>query len=950
MISSDEKAHAGEAFSKNSNSSSARNWGWDMMEANPFQHKEGIRVFRELYTGKRRQDRTAWANYFVSDGFLEGYQKRPFWELVWEIIRKNQNIHPLNKEFITELMIAYGIQNLEDAEHMAYFRGMEYLSEIIKTGPKVTRFKGNDQVMMEGFKDYQELLNLAASDWGDEEILYLGNIMDRYLLSNLSDRPVRGAYSRELRERHPRSVKLITYFFVHETLPQRAYLSAWNHLWLQNATIGKEKLFYGSLREAVLAHVNAKPRANYKDLLRDFYAYDRSSSYYTNAGKTAAEQMQMDYFFTQKGVMDALYDEIFVEEQVLHYWITKNSGLYLLKKLRDFYADHTDAPFARMVVQKIDLLLQDKKIEMDLEADEQSAYTKGVFDFHKRAYVRYYLNTAFHLAYGRQHDILLNEHLNERMPCAYLWNQNLCLSQGGGWTPDQTLKLVLGEHMISIRFFPRHMEYRWDQKLTVPFIPGLELLKIEDDSHFWLLLPIAAAASEDYERLRAEIEKRMHALPVQEEDIPVISDCIAAKICHFEKYEVPLFTFYGEKEEQLFVCDVHGNGIVKLYEETRTVKILLPGGTYQTPDMETAIATGQRLIQELVTDSFQQVVIELLPDQVLVKDRWGSPSALHKKQITEKNILTLLDHYFAGELKRLELAWTGRSLVFIQDDKRYGCFYFDHRSQDWYAVVARPEVYAVVDCKDVEYEPFGFGMLENYLVHHNPYLIRDQLKEIFEQTACENPYPKQMLWSPQIYRFETRQRYRLAKHQFGGFPTEDTENQIMDRFYMPTLPTFLSYTDLEDKESPKVMVEKNKAMVQLMLSEYLAGRLKELILAWQYELEKFHYRYLILNKDEEKYRMIYLDDSMKGMDHLVADVSEYLDADEKKYRKDTFYGKTVPGYLVHRDLRRIRDSLDYLIPQMQYMTVNLGEFGEFAYHHGKDYEELYEELVQKELV
>ena len=158
--------------------------------------------------------------------------------------------------------------------------------------------------------------------------------------------------------------------------------------------------------------------------------------------------------------MDALYDEIFVEEQVLHYWITKNSGLYLLKKLRDFYADHTDAPFARMVVQKIDLLLQDKKIEMDLEADEQSAYTKGVFDFHKRAYVRYYLNTAFHLAYGRQHDILLNEHLNERMPCAYLWNQNLCLSQGGGWTPDQTLKLVLGEHMISIRFFPRHMEYR----------------------------------------------------------------------------------------------------------------------------------------------------------------------------------------------------------------------------------------------------------------------------------------------------------------------------------------------------------------------------------------------------------------------------------------------------------------------------------------------------------
>lgn len=947
MISSDDKAHGGEAFSKNQNPGSVKSAGWNMTEENPFQHKEGIRDFRELYTGKRRQDRSAWANYFVSDGFLEGYQKRDFLELLWDTIKKNQNVHPLNKEFITELMIAYGMKSLEEAEKMAYFRGLEYIYEILKTGPKITRFKESDQVMMEGFLDYQELLMLAMSDWGDEEILRLGYLLDGYQLSNLSDRPSKKVFTLEMStyeqaQRHPRSLKLITYFFAHKTLPQRVYLSAWNHLWLQNAKVGKEKLFYGPLREVVLAHIPETPRANYKDLLREFYAYDRSSSYYTNAGKTTAEQMRMDYFFSQRSVIDALYDDIFVEEQVLHYWITKNSGWYLIQKLREFYVNHPDAPFSRTVIKKIDLILNDRKVEFDLEIDEQSAFTKGSFDFQKRAYVRYYLNTAFHLAYGKQNHLLLADYLDERMPPSSSWGQNLCLPQGGGWTPDQSIPLMFGGHLLSVRFFPRHIEYRWDQKLTVPSFPGRELLKIYDDDYFWLLLPITAAAPEDYDNLAEEITRRMQSLPVNKEDIPVIADCIASNICRFEEYDVPLFTFYTEKEEQLFRFDIYGNGILKLFEETKTEKFLVSGGTYREADTQAAIAKGLKLLQDLNTDVLAQVQIAVLPDQILVKDRWGTPSALHQKQVTRKNIFILLDQYFEGELKRLELAWTGRSLVFIRDDKQYGCFYFDHRSQDWYALVALPEVYAVVDCKDVVYEPFGLGMLENYLIHRTPRLIQDQLGEIFAQTACENPYPKMMMWSPKIYRFETRQRYRLAKHQFGGFPAEDTENQILDRFYMPRLPMFLFYTDLEEKESPKVMVEKNKAMVQLMLSEYLAGRLKELILAWQYETDKFHYRYLILEKDEDTYQLIYFDDSMKGVDILVANVSEYLDAEEKKYRKETFKGKTVPGYLVHKDVRRIRDYLDYLIPQMQYLAVNLGEFGEFSYHH-----ELSQELIQK---
>ena len=193
------------------------------------------------------------------------------------------------------------------------------------------------------------------------------------------------------------------------------------------------------------------------------------------------------------------------------------------------------------------------------------------------------------------------------------------------------------------------------------------------------------------------------------------------------------------------------------------------------------------------------------------------------------------------------------------------------------------------------------------------------------------------------------QRYRLAKHQFGLYPAKDTENQILDRFYIPNLPAFVYHTDLLGKESGKVAVEKDKAMVQRILSEYLGGRLKELVLSWQYDIDKFHYRHILLMQDEKKHLMIYLDDSVKGMDYLVADVSAYINAEENQYRKENFYGKAIPGYLIHTDMRRIRDYLDFLIPQMGYAIVNLGEFGEFSYCNGKAYQLIGEELTQKGL-
>lgn len=882
-----------------------RSAGWNAEEANPFRHRPGIRRFRELYTGKRRKDRTAWADYFVSDEFLEGYREEPFAELLLETVREYQAEFPPCREFLTELCIAYGIQAVKISGELqiqtqanAAFYGLAHICGILQLGGQAIKFKGNDLTMLAGFYDYRELLQLSFSDWDDDELLYLGKIIDHYTLSNLSDRPVQG-----MSQRHPKSLKLITRFFISCPLPEKVLLAPWNHLRLENATLGKEKLFYGSLRESILSRIPGlgdRQRPSYKELLREFYAYDTSSGYFSNEGKTPEEQQKMDAFFQSGEVQDALCDAAFVEDQVLRYWITKGSGAYLLKKLQEYYGSHKEAPFAQRVLSQIGGIMEYRRVMAEYEEDEKAAVVKGGFDFGSRAYVRYYLNTAFPLAKGILQEILLTEYLNDRLPCSPQWSARLADPKESGISSMHPVQIDFEDHVLQIFFCPRQIVYRWDGSPRVPVFPGKRLAEIQDETIFWLLAPVASAPYEAHPQIRGELMRRLAAFPISREDIPVIADCIAGQICR------------GEARPPVPVVSVPQD----IYEEKK-----------------------------------EPAAIEVLPERVLIRNLRNIPEETETGKITEERIHEVMKRYMNGELNRVELAWSGHSLLFLKDQDKYACFFFNDYTQDWYAFVSKPDVYLTVESDDVVYEPFGFGMLPDYLIHSDTDRMAGHLEEILAQTACYQPNPQGMrLWSPQIYRFETRQRYRLAKVQFGGYPAEQAQNQILDRFYIPLLPVFLSFTGSGGNESGKKAVRKNKAALQQALNDYMAGRLRKLLLVWQYETGEAYEgkcvqnRLILLKQDQGNHRMYYLDDGCKGVNCLVSDVREYMDAEGKRYRKAEFEGRRVPGYLVHPDMRRIRDFLDFLIPQMGYAKVKLGGFGEFSYDNKEEYE-----LVKKEL-
>lgn len=938
-----------------------KEFSWNFTEENPYEKHPAFLAFRELYTGKRRRDRIAWMDYFVSDDFLEVWREEEFTSAVSALVEGQQAEYPLNKEFLTELYLAYGIRCHAQQlflENNAAFHGIEHIMEIVQKGPFITRFKGNDSAVAAGFRDYRELLSLAAEgNWNDGNMLRLAGIIDRYILGNISDRPIKNEYQYELSQRHPKSLKLIHYFFANTPLMETAYRLLWNHLHLDTATSGKTKLFYGGLRDTVIAHVPDvldKPRVNYRELNKKYGHY----VYYTAHHKTeawtaereAAAKEEIDAFLSGEDVQCALMDERYVEGHVLHYWITEKAYEYFVIRLENFFMTHETAPYRDRVLDAISYVKGLKRIEREYREDETFQPAAGTIDFQKRPYVRYYLNTAFHMASGVRSSAMLDSYLQSHLPFSQKWAASLVDPDGGGFSPDRPLEIHFGENTIRIVFHLKYLEYRWNDAPVGPAFPWERLKEIQDEIVFWLLLPITAAPFSEYSAVCREVTGRLAALPLCQEDIPVIADCICGKVCRFEEdmeNGLPLATLYRETEERLYGCDIYRDGSVLLYEQTPQGQNSLPNGQFHASDMGTAVSMAERLLQEMTSAYSVKACVSLMPGKLFVRNQWNQPSVLTEEQVTEEALQELLEKYFDGKLNRLELSWETRALIFLNQKGRCACLYFDSFKSCWYALVSMPEVYATVEAKDVVYVPFGLDVLPNYLVHQNLNYMKKNLNRIFSQVACALPNPEAMFWSSKVYRTETKLRYRLAERLFGGYTAEQAQNQLTDRFYIPVLPERIQYTDLEGRMT-ELSAARNKGAVQEALFRYMSGQLSRLILIWQLTAEMpdggslLRERRILLLQDQGKHQMVYMDGQEKGLEYLVANVREYLDAEGRKCRRTSFLGKTVPGYLVHEELRRIRDYLDLLIPQIQNPGPIVGQFGEFSYEEGpwKDPSEL----------
>ena len=79
------------------------------------------------------------ADYFTLNEFLRGYREKDFAGLLLETVKEHSAQQPVNKEFLTELSIAYGLSSVYrqgelqiQMEDNAAFYGIESIAEILR--------------------------------------------------------------------------------------------------------------------------------------------------------------------------------------------------------------------------------------------------------------------------------------------------------------------------------------------------------------------------------------------------------------------------------------------------------------------------------------------------------------------------------------------------------------------------------------------------------------------------------------------------------------------------------------------------------------------------------------------------------------------------------------------------------------------------------------------------
>ena len=194
--------------------------------------------------------------------------------------------------------------------------------------------------------------------------------------------------------------------------------------------------------------------------------------------------------------------------------------------------------------------------------------------------------------------------------------------------------------------------------------------------------------------------------------------------------------------------------------------------------------------------------------------------------------------------------------------------------------------------------------------------------------------------------YQKHRRYYICKQALGGFPLEWSYRRPTAKFVFSKKPISIGFESLDGKKEEKKISQVNQTEAGEALVSFVLGKLKKLCLVWEWE--ETWQSYIVLLQDQGKYMMAYLRDDIKSAEYYVADVKGYMEVEGKDYTKEIFLGKTMPAYLIHQDILKIRNGLDIIFDNFLGPVLAVDRFGEFAKENPikpRDYQKIKKELV-----
>ena len=985
---------------------------------NPYEDHEAIRSFLDLYTGSQRKNPKLWLDYFTSDAFLDAAWERRFTALLLEHVTRLEE-YPVNREFLNWLCVAYQFnvrrsvyRNPDGSERVEYqfqmdqsaqFDGQEFIFGIAAKGPAPKPPKGNELAVWYSFQEYRYLCAMAKDrTWSEQEVGQFSQIIGRYAIIYITDKcEQRGDMDYE---RHPAGVRLMTRFLHREGLPEELYRITWEKLDLKNALMGRAKILYGAMRELVLESVPelaGEQKVSFAGLKRDFttYAVSTYKRNGENAQATSEDIQRTDDFFAREDFKRALLDRRFVEAEMLHTWVDKVCCDYYLNKVIQFYEEHDTAPCAQMVIDRAREMLKQQALADRLLKDRKTEVPKGEATLGSAPFFRHWINTSFYYAQDRASGQALAAYLARELPYLPEWSRDFMEYQEGIRSVPFTCKV--GEDELEVRFHLHFMEFFLNhEQVYRPCLPWERVEALTDTDAFFFLLPITMEVYDQYERVKAEILRRLERTAAPEDGREIIAGCLSDHVCRlplpdavglapdFDEEEETIeassslppesflpFEVFAESGDRLYVCIwFQREQILALFHQTPLGRQAVNGERYDNvSDAASAVALARQLLQErLFPKGFSVERLKNLPDAVYT--RWdymtvcrdedlrthsSIPRELLGEAVTAEIVETLLTQFQENRINRLELSWKAtipmgeeqgyeprRSLVFLKDHGKYTCLYFDDFKAESYALLEKPELYGKgIDRHELV--PFLQSKLFSHVIHHNFSTIKRHLDEIFSYVSWPNniKFMKGGIWDYAINVNHGREKYNLDKQLLADFPLEWAHNQPDAPFYFSYSPSLAVLMDGQGGVKILEIHDGNRFLLQRELARFFKQGLPKIRMTWG--KEPGSRKHIVLLQENGRFLMAWVQEREQTVRFHVADRRTYMDVEGKKYPKDTFQGRVTPAYLLH-DLIPLRNALDLLLANMEnpsIVTDPMGEYAEEKPVKAQPYEVLWTELV-----
>lgn len=955
---------------------------WDLSklsDKNDVDCTAALSQFLDLYKSKNNKDANKWYTYFTSYNFLEVWREEKFTEKLYIAVLENKEQFPVNKTFAKCLNAVYGCSvshpdsfDVVQYSRNVFFDGFSNIEKILSLCGNLGRMTQNDLSMFISFCEYRILVSFAEENqWSDSIKISAEYIFYRYVMTYLRERCEKREYSDV--ERYYLGIRLMTNFVKKYELPEDMYLYLWKNYSLESAVTGRNKIYYGQLREIISEKVqidahgkkeivsSAEKKPEQRLVESNKKVYDSYYAYQKSLAENKWDSRVVENFFSLPETERMLKDRHFIYD-TLFYWIAMPQHLEFLERLYDFYGQNPEVYKAKEILMHLEKRKKETAVENALKEDEADK-NAALCTISHRPFLRYWLNIGFYRA------VNFSGVLKENLIFSEKWAKDFAERE------HRLFLFTYRNKSVEIEFHRRYAEYYYGGKaIHKPFIQWYGVENIEDDTLFFLLLPTVIPFIDDkkmYHMVLDRVRSHLKNTSLTEEITAQLSRGIVKMLfCgrYILKeiddedeefyYDCNEYAFYGENETNLYVCTWSKySHLLCFYEQKKYEKVFMTNGVYDNILTEEA---AHSLAKELLSAQCSKTVadirnLRIMPEYLYIQPYGAKKEIRSGEEITEDFLVDALDRFAKNKIRRLEMNWIQEELVLINTGEWCGCFWFFDGKYTMCKLLSKPDVYCTTDSKYVTRVPFLYGKLANYELFHSPRWLIMKLCPLFFQfgegkmidTRVNGGY----VWSQNVYLYGKYDAYLVDKMKFGGFDPERviTDKNIKRKIIIPKFPAFIEVIQ-PNREKQRIDIKPpTKDQLQMYLQMYLQGNVNCLHLCWERKEQENALRaHIFLLQENQNYALYYMSDETNAVYSLIGNLSEYI-LPEGESPIVNLCGVPMHHYIVHEDLIRLRFFLSLLLdsieaPQFILKQTEAFTDGKRLYGQPMTYGEFYEKF------